>query len=90
MFSRSDRHQVLSKTTSSLSFLLVCWAVTEGTLFSRPAQNTRVCTPRTKFGAEERLLAVKNTFLAGTFCFPNSDYVMFSREFAFCPFIIYA
>ena len=30
------------------------------------------------------------TFLPCMFCFPNSDHVMFSREFAFCLFINYA
>ena len=29
-------------------------------------------------------------FLACKFCFPNSDHVMFSTEFAFCLFINYA
>ena len=28
-----------------------------------------------------------SNFLACMFCFPNSDHVMFSREFGFCLFI---
>ena len=32
----------------------------------------------------------KKTQLKLEFCFPNSDHVMFSREFAFCLFINYA
>ena len=35
-------------------------------------------------------LIIEYTFLACTFCFPNSDHVMFSRESAFCLFINYA
>ena len=27
------------------------------------------------------------TFLACMFCFPNTDHVVFSREFAFCLFV---
>ena len=30
------------------------------------------------------------TFLPSMFCLPNSDHVMFSREFAVCFFINYA
>ena len=33
---------------------------------------------------------IQYTFLPCMFCFPNSDHVMFSREFAFCLFINYA